>query len=123
MPFPSSLKASLEIPLFVKPVSAAAFSKILAGGSNTRPCLCKCHRAAFSAWGVVFGERYYEEVSSQDARTAFGILAALSNYRRAFFNQTDSSQCSQDCHQRIVNQLDQDINRLFARVAGYYREI
>lgn len=122
-PFPSLLTAFLETPLFVRPTSAATFSKILAENPAKKPCTNKCHQAAFTAWEAEFDDSYYEDVNSKEILTAIGILAVLPERRLRFFDQLRTNKCTQYCYWRVVDQLDRDINRLYTRLAEYYQEI
>ncbi|KAG8690938.1 hypothetical protein FRC11_007949 [Ceratobasidium sp. 423] len=120
-PLPDSLKAPLGIPLFIRP-TLQQFSKILCDNTVQQSCFEQCYATMFSHWQVAFG-LHYVRLADKDPRVPIKALANLPITRQRFSDLIKGSACSQQCYRVVLGKLDQGIQDLYTRVAGYYKSI
>ncbi|QRV97357.1 The BTB (BR-C, ttk and bab)/POZ (Pox virus and Zinc finger) domain [Ceratobasidium sp. AG-Ba] len=116
-PIPSSLAEGLTLPLVTEPV-------ILTGGyvQALESMVCSsCLRPIGVAWKKAFNTDYYRSVVSSEALRATNALATLPRIRFEFADFV--RQKPTDCSPRILETLDREIELLYERLGGYYRDI
>ncbi|CAE6484606.1 unnamed protein product [Rhizoctonia solani] len=117
-PLPESLKASLITPLFTKPTSGNDFIRVLFKDTRVAD---GCHEDFFHVWEKEFPAAYYENVNSKEFSVSVQALTTLP-LRRLNLGarlRQPRHKCK-PCYRQILEQLDQDIQEVFARLAGYY---
>ncbi|KEP49543.1 hypothetical protein V565_098380 [Rhizoctonia solani 123E] len=111
-PLPESLKTSIFAPLFARPANANEFAVILSETSN-------CKEDVFAQWLNAFPTDYYNGVNSREFSVSIKALTTLPFHRLKFI--TGVGRICSTCRPIIIKKLDQDIQEVFARLAGYYR--
>ncbi|KAG8727774.1 hypothetical protein FRC11_012474 [Ceratobasidium sp. 423] len=112
-PLPKSLKESIVVPLFTRPVRANDLAAILSDDTE-------CHREIFYHWERIFSVGYYEDVNNREFSVLVSALITLPSRRLDFAVRLRRVKCQQ-CRRKILEQLDQDMQEVFARLAEYYK--
>ncbi|CAE7161075.1 unnamed protein product [Rhizoctonia solani] len=130
IPLPESFKKSVRSPLFNKPDDLDNFRKhfLPTPSSPTLPDPCRngCDQVMMNFWLEEFGDDYYKEISSDSVSGPPSWLAFIHNCRLNWAKKARQKlQCGKcrQCYVRYIEQLDKDLELLFARVGNYYREI
>jgi hypothetical protein len=119
-PLPRSLGEDLEMPLLSKPqlTKQATLEALETQGSSE-----SCRQRLTSAWLRVFDRRYYASVTSNKSPRPMLALATIPRLRLEFVDLVRSIPgCGSHCGIKTTNRLDQDMMRLFTKVADYYRD-
>lgn len=87
-----------------------------------RTCSSRCLHEISNIWHGLFDCDYYDEVMSNVAPTWMSMLLDLPTIR-SDFAETVRSLPACKCNSKVVAWLDEDIKRLFTRLAGYYQDI
>ncbi|KAL5639341.1 hypothetical protein ACGC1H_006749 [Rhizoctonia solani] len=117
-PLPESLKASLVTPFFTKPTSGNDFIRVLFKDTRVAD---GCHEDFFHVWEKEFPAAYYENVNSKEFSVSVQALTTLPLRRLNLGIRLRQPRYKcKPCYHRILGQLDQDIQEVFARLAGYY---
>ncbi|CAE6535433.1 unnamed protein product [Rhizoctonia solani] len=115
-PLPESLKASVFAPLFIKPTNSNEFAAIL----SESKCENGCHKDIFSYWQKSFPVSYYRDVNSREFSVSIKALTTLPLHRLNFVSEVSRVRCL-PCRRKIIRKLDEDMQEVFARLAGYYK--
>ncbi|CAE6501460.1 unnamed protein product [Rhizoctonia solani] len=122
---PKSFKANIRSPLFERPKSLPHFrKKFTPDSTNTPPpCINGCDQKILEAWKEEFSEGYYLGVIKDNIIKPFTSLSIIPQLRLHFVQRVRAIGCNQNCHTRYINQLDEDIERVYIQLGDYYREI
>ncbi|CAE6483617.1 unnamed protein product [Rhizoctonia solani] len=122
-PFPDSLKTSVAVPLFNKPVSAKSFAAIFLDATTKESCFEKCYTEASEHWKGQFDDAYYADMSNGETLAPIKALITLPRRRLNLAEKLRASGCKRECYLKLLNQVDRDIQGLYARLAEYYQGI
>jgi hypothetical protein len=120
-PLPNSLGENLTLPLLSKPrlTNRGDLEALV-----TLVCSDKCHERLTDAWQDAFGSNYYTGVTSNRMLKPTSALATLPKLRHDFAKVVRlHSPCGNSCSSKTVDLLDHDLEQLFTRLAGYYRDV
>ncbi|KAG8737823.1 hypothetical protein FRC11_001819, partial [Ceratobasidium sp. 423] len=119
---PSSLKVALNALLFTQPDSVQTFAGMLSDKPNYALCPTRaiCLNTAFLHWQTCFDQSYYEGVNSGEFLISVKTLTTLSSRRLNFSGQILHIKCQQQCRKTILLQLDEAIQDIHTKLAGYY---
>ncbi|CAE6493724.1 unnamed protein product, partial [Rhizoctonia solani] len=115
-PLPAAIKEPIVIPLFTRPARANEFARIL---SENTECKDRCSEEIFLHWEKTFPAGYYHDVNSKEFSVSIKALTTLPLRRFNFTIRLGEVHCKQ-CSRKVQEQLDQDMQEVFARLAKYY---
>ncbi|KAG8773894.1 hypothetical protein FRC12_002263 [Ceratobasidium sp. 428] len=120
-PLPRSLAKNLSMPLTTKPPYVPGGDLEVFGEDN---CSQNCRRRLSLAWKAAFDSSYYRGVTSSEAMKPTIELEHLPCLRFKFADAVCTlGACKKNCGNTALRLLDEDISKLFVRLAGYYRDI
>ncbi|CAE6402057.1 unnamed protein product [Rhizoctonia solani] len=122
-PFPDSLKTLVVVPLFTKLISPKSFATIFSDGSTKKSCAEECYTKAFTCWQEEFDEGYYADISNKSTLAPLKALITIPRRRLNLAEKLIVSECEQECHLKLLSQVDRDVQGLYARLAEYYQGI
>lgn len=115
-PLPGSLKKSLDRLFSVKQVSPKDFSQVCPSKDSQN-----CATSMFLQWLEVFDNTYYSDVKSQRALVAVKALTTLPLRRLKLADKFEQGNCRNS--PKALEQLDIQLEQLYARLADYYQDI
>ncbi|CAE6470823.1 unnamed protein product [Rhizoctonia solani] len=116
-PLPESLKTDIIAPLFTRPTNANEFAAMFSGDTK---CSARCLQGIFPHWEKAFPSNYYDDVNNKEFAVSIKALATLPLHRMNFVIGLRRVKC-QKCRQKTLDELNQNMQEVFARLAEYYK--